>query len=84
MSDNKVPYKELISAPASVGGGHTMQFTTPNHVYCVLSIGCIWSPSVPSTRDWRPKIDISRFNYALAHLTHAIAAKFVNIEGEML
>ena len=68
MSDNKVPSKELISTPASVGGGYTVQFTAPNHADFVLSIGCIWSPSVPSARDWRRKIDMRRYEQALAKL----------------
>jgi hypothetical protein len=81
MSDNKVPSKELISSPASVGGGYTVQFTAPNHVDCVLSIGCIWSPSVPSARDWRRKIDMRRYDHALAAFTKVVAAAMVNIEG---
>jgi len=81
MSDNKVPSRELISSPASVGGGYTVQFTAPNHVDCVLSIGCIWSPSVPSARDWRRKVDMRRYNQALALFTQAVAAAMVNMEG---
>ena len=76
MSDNKVPSKELISTPASVGGGYTVQFTAPNHADFVLSIGCIWSPSVPSARDWRRKIDMRRYEQALA--------KFVQVAEEAL
>ena len=82
MSDNKVPSKELISAPASVGGGYTVQFTAPNHADFVLSIGCIWSPSVPSARDWRRKIDMRRYNHALALFTQAVAAAMMDVKGE--
>ena len=83
MSDNKVPFKELISAPAHVGGGYTVQFTAPNHIDCVLSIGCVWSPSVPSARDWRRKIDMRRYEQALAKFVQAVAAAFAKTAREM-
>jgi len=75
-------YVTIVSDLHRVGGGYSIQFITKRTDDGQPFISCEWSPRLPSPREVRRKVDLRRYNHALALFTSAVAAAMVNLKGK--
>lgn len=64
-----------------LGGGYSVQFTA-GLVDGTLLTNCVWHPTMPTPRERRRKVDMTRYAYALAQFTEAVLAALVIGEGD--
>ena len=62
----------FVSELQSVGGGYSVQFFAQKTNAQVVPIDCVWSPTLPTTSDLRRKVDMRRYDLALAHFFMAV------------
>lgn len=72
----------FVSEPQRVGGGYSVQFFAPKADDSVAPINCVWSPCLPTATDLRRKVDMQRYDYALAQFMQAVADDFFDESGE--
>ena len=71
----------MVSGLHQVGGGYTVQFKAYAPVDGVLPIGCEWSPTIPSDRDRRRKVDMCRYDHALSRFLKIIKEVLGDVRG---
>ncbi len=62
----------FVSEPQPVGGGYSVQFFAPKTDDSVAPINCVWSPTIPTARERCRKVDMRRYELALAHFSIAV------------
>ena len=77
----EITYVTIVSDLHRVGGGYAVQFRTHALVDGVLPIACEWSPTIPSERERRRKVDMQRYDHALAQFLQAVADVFPGQAG---
>ena len=56
-----------------LGGGYSVQFTA-GLVDGTLLTNCVWHPTMPTLRERRCKVDMTRYAYAFSQFTEAVVA----------
>ena len=64
-----------------VGGGYAVQFVTRQSADGIRFINCEWSPSLPTPRERRRKVDMQRYTHALMQFVLAVAAASADQAG---
>jgi hypothetical protein len=78
----KSTYVSIVSDLHRVGGGYSVQFITEHTDDGSPYIRCEWSPTRPSLRNQRRKVDMKRYDHALAQFIQAVADALVSEAGE--
>lgn len=64
-----------------LGGGFSVRFSA-GFVHGTLLTHCIWHPTMPTLRERRRKVDMTRYAYALAQFTEAVVATLAIGKGD--
>jgi len=77
----KSSYVTIVSDLHRVGGGYSVRFITQHTDDGYPFISCEWTPTMPSARDLRRKVDMQRYGYALAQFVQAVTDALVGQAG---
>ncbi len=71
----------IVSDLHRVGGGYAVRFITQHMDDDSPFISCEWSPHPPTPRELRRKVDMRRYDHALAQFLQSVADRMVGNTG---
>ncbi len=77
----EITYVTIASDLHRVGGGYAVRFITQHMDDGSPFISCEWSPYLPTPREMRRKVDMKRYDQALAQFLQSVAERMVGETG---